>query len=191
MGILYFPIIFQFPMLFNWNSTFFSFFINFPYYSMGILYLLHFLSIFHAIWWKLLHIHTIRWESNIFPLFVSFLCYLTGILHFLIFLSIFHGVQWGLHIFSYFFIFYAIQWKLVFFSFHQYSMLFNGNHWNIQFFVNFPCFQFNGAMVLSNPIVQKPPCVLQGIVPFGAAAQKHRSSIPSGPLPCFLPQPLS
>ena len=50
----------------------------------------------------------------------------------------------------------------------QFPILFNGNS------TFFSCCQFsilfNGAMVLSNPIGQKSPCVLQDIVSFGAAA---------------------
>ena len=50
----------------------------------------------------------------------------------------------------------------------QFPILFNVNS------IFFSCCQFsilfNGAMVLSNPIGQKSPCVLQDIVHFGAAA---------------------
>ena len=51
----------QFYMLFNGNFAFFQFFVNLPYYSMGIL---HFLSI----------LHVIQWEFDIFFFFLNFPC---------------------------------------------------------------------------------------------------------------------
>ena len=68
---------------------------------------------------------------------------------------------------------------------YTFCMLFNGNFCIFYFFISFPCFSmetikililcqfsmlFNDAKVLSNTIEQRSPCVLQDIVPFGAAA---------------------
>ena len=66
----------------------------------------------------------------------------------------------------------------------QFPMLFNRNFCILYFFINFPYHSmevkeififclfsmlFNSAIVHSNLIEQKSPCVLQDIVPFGAA----------------------
>ena len=98
-------------MLFNWNSSFSYFFVNFPWCSMGI--------------------------THIF-IFFHFLCY---------------------------------SMETCFFSFHQYSILFNGNHWNIQFFVNFPCYSIqwcNDALKLNRaeiPLCSTGHCPLWGRCP--------------------------
>ena len=50
MGVFLFSISHQFAMLFNGNFTFFSFFINFPCYSMGSLHFIHFPCYSMGIW---------------------------------------------------------------------------------------------------------------------------------------------
>ena len=102
--------------------------------------------------------------------------------------SISHVIQWEFFIFFIFSsIFHVIQWRL-----HIFSILFNFPCYSIEtfafchVFINFPCNSmeiieififcqflmiFNGAIVLPNPIKQNSPCVLPGIVPFGAAAR--------------------
>ena len=100
MGILYFFIIFQFPMLFNGNSTVMSFFSIFHVIQWEFYVFVNFLSIFYAIQWKLLHFFI---NHQFFIIFngnpISF--------HYL---SISHIIQWEFYIFFMLSIFHIIQW---------------------------------------------------------------------------------
>ena len=126
--------------------------------------------------------HDIRWEFAFFHFLVNLPCYSMGILHFFHFSSIFHVIQWEICIFLLFCKFSMLfNGKLLFVNFPCYSI----KHFAFfHFFINFPCYSMEVIeifffvnipcysmvqLVLSNPIEQKS-CVLQDIVPFGAAA---------------------
>ena len=98
---------------------FFHFFINFPYHSMGITHVCHFLSIFHTSQWKILK----------FSFFVNFPCY--------------SMVQWCngamvlLSFFLSFFLSFSLSFYLSFTSKYAYATLYEAQsvppsvHWSV------------------------------------------------------------